>query len=139
MKANLQDQPAEKNSLYLWSDARGQPSNLNRRLFTFTQADDGSMLFIILERGVRRMQHMASLLCCTRASSRTFYLTVLRLRGERARQRSRYISVGQENVKDEREIDTETKTMRGTEGKITNGEDGIEKGKAFVTFPYRII
>lgn len=42
-------------------------------------------------------------------------------------------------MKDEREIDTETKTMRGTEGKITNGEDRSEKGKAFVTFPYRII
>lgn len=43
------------------------------------------------------------------------------------------------NMKDEREIDRETKTMRGTEEKITNGEDRSEKGKAFVTFPYRII
>lgn len=42
-------------------------------------------------------------------------------------------------MKDEREIDMGTKTIRGTEGKITNGEDRSEKGKAFVTFPYRII
>lgn len=42
-------------------------------------------------------------------------------------------------MRDERGTGAETKTMRGTEGKITNGEDRSEKGKAFVTFPYRII